>query len=116
MTPLMLQSLAFALAAACVGLMGFAIQRGGTCAVAAIDELVNQRSASRLLALAEASVWVAGGLLLAQLAHALPQMPSAYAVGGLTVLGAALLGLGAWVNGACVFGAIARFGSGEWAY
>jgi hypothetical protein len=27
-----------------------------------------------------------------------------------------MLGLGAFVNGACVFGAIARLGSGEWAY
>jgi toxin CptA len=31
------------------------------------------------------------------------------------VAGALLLGLGAWVNGACVFGAIARLGSGQWA-
>jgi toxin CptA len=43
-------------------------------------------------------------------------MPSGYAVSGWTVVGGALLGLGAYVNGACVFGAIARFGSGEWAY
>jgi toxin CptA len=27
-----------------------------------------------------------------------------------------LLGLGAYINGACMFGAIARFGSGQWAY
>src|SRR6185295_20227963 len=27
-----------------------------------------------------------------------------------------LLGLGAYVNRACVFGAIARLGSGEWSY
>jgi toxin CptA len=32
------------------------------------------------------------------------------------VVGGVLLGLGAYINGACVFGAIARFGSGEWAY
>ena len=34
----------------------------------------------------------------------------------MTVLGGVLLGLGAYINRACVFGAIARFGSGEWAY
>jgi toxin CptA len=33
-----------------------------------------------------------------------------------TILGGALLGLGAYVNSACVFGAVARLGSGEWAY
>ena len=43
-------------------------------------------------------------------------MPAGYAMSAWTVIGGALLGLGAYVNGACVFGAIARFGSGEWAY
>jgi toxin CptA len=33
-----------------------------------------------------------------------------------TIAGGALLGLGAYVNQACVFGAIARLGSGDWAY
>ena len=43
-------------------------------------------------------------------------MPSGYPVSYLTVVGGVLLGLGAYINRACVFGAIARFGSGEWAY
>src|SRR5206468_8666942 len=34
----------------------------------------------------------------------------------LTIVGGVLLGVGAYINRACVFGAIARFGSGEWAY
>lgn len=115
MTP-MLASLGFALAAMCAGVMGFAIQRGGTCTVAAVEEMVAQRSAHRLLALGEASLWVAGGLLLAQALHMLPAMPAGYALNRWTLLGGALLGLGAWVNRACVFGAIARLGSGEWSY
>jgi Sulphur transport len=45
--------------------------------------------------------------------HLLPEMPAAYPVSGWVFVGAALLGFGAWVNGACVFGAIARFGSGD---
>jgi hypothetical protein len=32
------------------------------------------------------------------------------------MIGGALLGIGANINSACVFGAIARFGSGEWTY
>ena len=40
--------------------------------------------------------------------------------GGPTLAGAwavhALLGLGAYINRACVFGAIARLGTGEWPY
>ena len=43
-------------------------------------------------------------------------MPDGYAIGAATLVGGALLGFGAYVNRACVFGAIARLGSGEWAY
>jgi toxin CptA len=100
----------------CVAVMGFAIQRGATCTVAAVDELLNKRRARRLLAMLEASLWVAGGLALAQLAQLERSMPGGYAVSLWTVVGGALLGLGAWVNGACVFGAVARLGSGQWAY
>ena len=100
----------------CVGVMGFAIQRGATCTVAAVDEVLTQRSAQRLLALLEAALWVAGGLALAQLANLAGSMPAGYAVSAWTVLGGAVLGLGAWINKACVFGAVARLGSGEWAY
>ena len=113
---IVLASLAFVVSAICAGLMGFAIQRGATCTVAAVDEVVRKRRANRLVSIVEASLWVVGGLLTAQALHALPTMPAGYAINGLTVLGAVLLGIGAYINGACVFGAIARLGSGEWAY
>lgn len=109
-------SLAFAVAAIAAGLMGYAIQRGATCTVAAVDELVGKHKGQRLLALLEASLWVAGGLLVVRWLGLMPKMPPGYAVSAATVGGGALLGFGAWVNRACVFGAIARFGSGEWAY
>lgn len=96
--------------------MGYAVQRGATCMVAAVGEVLNQRRAHRLVAMLEASLWVLGGLLLLQQLNAMPPMPSGFKVTGFTILGAALLGLGAAINRACVFGAIARFGSGEWAY
>ena len=107
---------AWLVAILCVGLMGFAIQRGATCTVAAVDEVLSNRRAHRLMAMLKASLWVAGGLALAQLAHLTGSMPAGYAVSAWTVVGGALLGLGAWVNRACVFGAVARLGSGEWAY
>lgn len=113
---LMLLSLSFAGALICAAVMGFAIQRGATCAVAAVSEITSSRSCKRLLAMAEASLYVCGGLLIAQRLHLLPIMPSGYPVDGLTVLGGALLGLGAFINGACVFGAVARLSSGQWAY
>jgi toxin CptA len=109
-------SVAFVFAAACAALMGFAIQRGATCTVAAVDEIVGNGRFARLAAMVEASVWVAGGLALAQAWRGLPATPAGYPVTAATVLGGVLLGLGAYVNRACVFGAIARLGSGEWAY
>lgn len=108
---------AFAGAAACALLMGAAIQRGATCTVAAVNELMDQRRATRLRSLLEASLWVAGGLLLWRaLAATPPSLPMPSSLTGWTLLGAALLGLGAFVNQACVFGAIARLGNGDWAY
>jgi len=112
----MLLTAAVLLSVLCAGVMGYAIQRGATCTVAAVDEVLSRRKSNRLLAMGEASLWVAGGLALASVAGVLPTMPSAYPVTRWTVLGGALLGLGAWVNQACVFGAVARFGSGEWRY
>ncbi|MBI3346594.1 MAG: YeeE/YedE family protein [Burkholderiales bacterium] len=109
--------LAFIGAAACALLMGAAIQRGATCTVAAVGELMTQRKAGRLRSLLEASLWVAGGLLLLRLLRVpQPSLPAPFALTGWTLLGAGLLGLGAFVNQACVFGAIARLGNGEWAY
>ena len=103
-------------AALSVGAMGFAIQRGGTCTVAAVDEVLNHRRGHRLMAMLEASLWVAGGLVLAQLGHLAGSMPGGYALSVWTFIGGALLGVGAWINRACVFGAVARLGSGDWAY
>jgi hypothetical protein len=113
---LALYSAAFLIAALCAGLMGFAIQRGATCTVAAVEEVVSERRFRRLAAIVEAALWVAAGLIVANQLHALPSMPVGYAVSGWTLIGGLLLGLGAFVNGACVFGAIARLGSGEWVF
>lgn len=107
----------FSLALGLAAVMGFAVQRGATCTVAAVDEVLTKRRAHRLLAMLEASVWVLGGLLLAQAVGGNANlMPAGYVVSGWTVIGAMFLGLGAAVTGACVFGAIARFGNGEWTY
>jgi toxin CptA len=111
-----LTSLAFAIAAFCAGVMGFAIQRGATCTVAAVDEVVNMRRFQRLVSMGEASLWVVSGLLIANALGLLGVMPAGYAITLATIGGGILLGMGAFVNRACVFGAIARLGSGEWAY
>jgi toxin CptA len=113
---LSIASVGIVVALLAAGTMGFAIQRGATCTVAAMDEIVSKRSGKRLWAMLEAALWVAVGLGLAQRMHWLGALPKGYALSQWTFVGAVLLGFGAWVNKACVFGAIARLGSGEWAY
>lgn len=103
-------------ALACAAIMGLAIQRGGTCTVAAMDELLATRRPTRLLAMIEAALWVGGGLLLAQGLGFLTALPAGFALTGWTWAGAVLLGLGAILNRACVIGSIARLGSGELAF
>lgn len=100
----------------CAATMGFAINRGATCMVAAVDQVVRQRRSDRIIALAEASLWVAGGMALASLFGLMPKPVALHTVSAMTIAGGALLGLGAYVNKACVFGSVARFGSGEWHY
>jgi hypothetical protein len=97
-------------------LMGYAIQRGATCTVAAVDEWMTTGRVTRLAGMVESSLWVAGGLLLAQHGGWLGQVPHGYAVGMATVSGAVLLGWGAYINRACVFGTVARLSGGDWAY
>lgn len=107
---------AIAVALLSAALMGMAIQRGATCMVAAVDEAIGQRRYHRALALGEAALWVGGLIAVAQLAGGLRMAPAHYPAVGLTLAGGVLLGLGAWINRACVFGAVARIGSGQWAY
>jgi hypothetical protein len=86
---IVLSSAAFFVAAICAGLMGYAIQRGATCTVAAMDEVVRKRSVNRLVAMIEASLWVVGGLLIARAFGALKAMPGGYEVTSVTILGVA---------------------------
>lgn len=103
-------------AIACAAIMGFAINRGATCMVAAVDEVVRHRRFDRSLALGEAALWVAGGIVLASAIGLMPAAVVHRSPTALTLAGGVLLGFGAYVNRACVFGSVARFGSGEWHY
>lgn len=96
--------------------MGFAIQQGGTCMVSAVNHLVARGSPSKLSALAECGLWASVlGLGAAALGLGFAASP-AYPVATATVLGGLMLGLGAWLNDACVFGSIARIGGRDWHY
>ena len=97
-------------------LMGFAVQRGGTCLVAALEEAVNKGHWARFRALLETSLWVLGGFVLLRAFDRLPMVPMGYSLHWHAALGGALLGIGAFINGGCAFGVVARIGSGQWAW
>lgn len=96
--------------------MGMAIQRGGTCSVAAVHEAVTQRRYSRMHGLVLAAMVVMLVMALAKALGYSPAAVSSFDIGIETLLGAVCLGLGAFINQACVLGTLARLGNGQWAY
>ncbi len=96
--------------------MGLAMQRGATCLVVAVSEWQRTGKAWRAAALAEAALWAGTGMLVLKALGQPVPLSAGYAVTGWTLAGAVVLGLGAVVNGACAVGAVARLGSGQWAY
>jgi toxin CptA len=108
------QPIALLLALLAAGAMGFAIQQGGTCMVAAVDQLIARGKVDKLAALAECSLWTSALGLLAGAAGLTFAASPGYPVGPQTLAGGFLLGAGAWLNGACVFGSIARIGGRDW--
>ena len=96
--------------------IGMAIQRGNTCTVVAVDDIVHRGSWDRFLAIVYAWLWVAGGLVLVALTTGIRPEAKVVAVTVWSVVGGAMLGVGAVVNGACTTGTIARIGSGEYTF
>ncbi len=94
-------------------ILGLAIQRGTTCAVLAIEELIEHRRADRFLGFFECGMWAA--LMLFLLGR--PADGGTYwSFGWSLFVGAALFGAGAAINGACAFGTIGRLGNGRFEY
>lgn len=101
-------------AAVLVAGIGFACQRGNTCAVATVDDLVFRRSPARMLALVYTWAIVAGGLAIVHQFSS--QKVSSSPITWWSALGGVLLGTGAVVNGSCTTGTVCRIGSGEYKF
>jgi hypothetical protein len=106
----------FAIALCAASLMGFASQRSGTCAVAAIREIATKRRFGRLIALLDGMLWAGCGFIVLNAVHLLQTTPPDFVVGLATIAGGIVFGLGALLNRSCLLGTVARLGSGEWAY
>lgn len=96
---------------------GFAIQKGGLCAVLAVRELIDERRASRFLAFLLCVAVVAAVVHPLRWLGLLDGPPAVhYAPAAAMLAGGMLFGIGAVVNGTCAFGSIAHLGRGETAF
>ncbi len=90
--------------------LGFALNRGSICTVIATRELVSEKRPARFVALVECAVWAA---LVYAILGTSPTMQQGWSPLGYLIPAAILLGIGAYVNGACVFGSVGHFGNGD---
>lgn len=104
----------FVVAPALAFIAGFALQRGGICIVIAVREAVELGRWRRFLSFLECSAWAMIGLLIVNAMGwmALGAWPQQASI-PLALLGGAVFGAGALVNGACAFGSAGRFAAGE---
>lgn len=98
-------------------IVGFAIQRGNTCAVAAAHQLVLKRRAQRTKAFMLAACWSAIVVVpLSWLFPAQVMLSAGYPVSITVMVAAATYGVGAYVNGACAFGTLSGLTRGTLDY
>ena len=99
---------------ACAFLMGFSVNQGSTCAVTAAKEIVHHRHGTMLTGFAIA-VGTAGliCLPLSWIFGSTVRLASDAPIGWSLIAGAVLLGIGAVINDACLFGTLSRIGHGE---
>lgn len=93
---------------------GFALHRGGICAVRAVRDVVEEGRWARFASFMECAAWALALLLAAEAAGASVrgQWPGQQAL-PLAVLGGMLFGAGALLNGACAFGSAGRLAAGD---
>ncbi|MDX6749495.1 YeeE/YedE thiosulfate transporter family protein [Geminicoccaceae bacterium 1502E] len=96
---------------------GFSAQRGGICAVRAIEEVVTLGRWSRFLSFLECALWVLAILLVLH-AAGIAELPAvaAWQPGIHTLAGGALFGIGAVINGACLLGSAVALAGGRVSY
>lgn len=93
---------------------GYASQRGRTCAVSAAFEIAKRRRARRFIGyLFAASISLAVLSVISVFQPDLFAMFRAQELSGWTVLGGIVFAAGAYINGRCALGTIARLGSGD---
>ncbi|HYC01793.1 MAG TPA: YeeE/YedE thiosulfate transporter family protein [Azospirillaceae bacterium] len=93
--------------------VGFAVRRGGVCALSGVEDLASGRGPAMFLSFLKASGWVV--LVTVPLSWIWPTVTLAPAMAPslLALTGGMLYGVGAAINGACAFATLSRLGSGD---
>lgn len=97
--------------------LGFAAHRASLCSVKAVTEILSTHRAYMLMSFLKAILWVVA--LALPLSWLLPDHRAhadSWAIGIPALLGGALLGAGATINGGCAFYTLSRLSSGHLAY
>jgi uncharacterized protein len=102
---------------ACAFAMGFLVPRGTTCAVAAVIEVFDRKRAWRFAGFGLASLTGLVVILpMAWLQLGPFRFAPAFELSALIGFGGLLFGIGAAINGACVFGTLTKIVSGDTSY
>jgi hypothetical protein len=94
--------------------IGYSVNQGGTCAVAAAFEILHHRRPRLFISLLAASA--AAGLVAVPLvwfAVGSAMLAGTVDVSGTLLVGAVVFGIGATINDACLLGSLGRLGEGE---
>jgi uncharacterized protein len=98
-------------------LLGFSAHRASLCSVKAVAEILTTHHAHMLVSFVKAMLWVVAIAL--PLSWAMSEQKihvDAWALGLPALLGGAMFGAGATINGGCAFYTLSRLSSGQFAY
>jgi len=102
------------LAAVLAGIIGFAAHRASLCSVRAVEEVLTTGRAYMLTSFVKTVAWVMGATLLAAWAVPIDFVKAGgWSVSVLSIVGGALFGIGATINGGCAFSTLTRLGCGN---
>src|SRR6266508_4125177 len=105
---------ALVVTAVLAAILGFATHRASICTVRAVAELLSSRRAFMLASVVKSMLWASAvAIPFFVLSGTAPQPMGAWQLSVAAVLGGFVFGLGAAMNGACVYSTMARLADGE---
>src|SRR5260370_15194987 len=106
--------LALAFTAVLAAILGFATHRASVCTVRAIAELLSSRRGFMLASIIKSILWASAVTIpFFLISMTMPPQAGAWQLSVAAVLGGFVFGIGAAMNGACVYSTLARLTDGE---